>query len=150
MYLYNVKIVALQSQSYLSLCHPMNCSTPAFSVLCYLLEFAHFMSVESGMLSAHLTPCHPLLLFLQSWPALLFSVAKLCLTLCDPMDSNPPGFSTHGILQERKWKWVAIPFSKGSAQPRDQTWVSCITGSFFIIWVTREAHNVKICNCKVW
>ena len=24
-----------------------------------------------------------------------------CLTLCDPMDCNPPGFSVHGILQAR-------------------------------------------------
>ena len=28
-------------------------------------------------------------------------VAKLCLTLCDPMDSRPPGSSVHGISQVR-------------------------------------------------
>ena len=28
------------------------------------------------------------------------SVTKSCLTLCDPMDCNPPGFSVHGILQQ--------------------------------------------------
>ena len=27
-------------------------------------------------------------------------VAKLCLTLCDPMDCSPPGPSVHGISQE--------------------------------------------------
>ena len=26
---------------------------------------------------------------------------QLCLTLCDPMDRGPPGFSVHGILQAR-------------------------------------------------
>ena len=26
---------------------------------------------------------------------------QLCLTLCDPMDCSPPGFSVHGILQAR-------------------------------------------------
>ena len=48
-------------------------------------------------------------------------VAKLCLTLCDPMDCSPPGFSVHGILQERLLEWVTMPSSKGSSQPRDQT-----------------------------
>ena len=46
-------------------------------------------------------------------------VTQLCLTLCDPMD-----FSVHGILLARILEWVAIPFSMGSSQPRDQTWVS--------------------------
>ena len=27
--------------------------------------------------------------------------------------------------------WVAVPFSRGSSQPRDRTQVSCITGRFF-------------------
>ena len=46
-------------------------------------------------------------------------VAQLCLTLCDPMDYNLPGFSVYGILQARTLEWVAIPFSRGSSQPRD-------------------------------
>ena len=36
-------------------------------------------------------------------------VAQLCLTLCDPMDCNPPGSSVHGIPQARILEWVAIP-----------------------------------------
>ena len=28
-------------------------------------------------------------------------VIQSCLTLCDPMDCSPPGFSVHGILQVR-------------------------------------------------
>ena len=28
-------------------------------------------------------------------------VAQSCLTLCDPMDCSPSGFSVHGILQAR-------------------------------------------------
>ena len=43
-------------------------------------------------------------------------------TLWDPMDCNPPGSSVHGILQARILEWVAFPFSRGSSQPRDQTW----------------------------
>ena len=30
---------------------------------------------------------------------------------------TPPGSSVHGILQERKLEWVAIPFSRGSSDP---------------------------------
>ena len=54
-------------------------------------------------------------------------VPQLCMTLCDPMDCSPPGFSVHGILQARILEWVAIPFSRASSQPRDRTWVSCIS-----------------------
>ena len=45
------------------------------------------------------------------------SVAQLCLTLSNPMDSSPPGSSVHGILQARILEWVARPSSRGSTQP---------------------------------
>ena len=60
-------------------------------------------------------------------------------TLCDPMDYGPSGSSVHGILQARILEWVAIPFSRGSSQPRDWTQVSCIASRFFTLWATREA-----------
>ena len=47
-------------------------------------------------------------------------------SLCDPKDCNSPGSSVHGILQARILKWVAIPFSRASSRPRDQTWVSAL------------------------
>ena len=34
-----------------------------------------------------------------------------CPTLCDPIDSSPPGPAVPGILQARTLKWVAISFS---------------------------------------
>ena len=34
-----------------------------------------------------------------------------CPTLCDPIDSSPPGSSVPGILQARTLEWVAISFS---------------------------------------
>ena len=36
---------------------------------------------------------------------------QLCLTLCDPIDSSPPGSPVPGILQARTLEWVAISFS---------------------------------------
>ena len=49
-------------------------------------------------------------------------VTQSCLTLYNPMDCGPPGFSVHGI-QARILEWIAIPFSGGSSQPKDQTLV---------------------------
>ena len=34
-----------------------------------------------------------------------------CPTLCNPIDSSPPGSSVPGILQARTLEWVAISFS---------------------------------------
>ena len=42
------------------------------------------------------------------------AAAKLlqsCPTLCDPIDSSPPGSPIPGILQARTLGWVAISFS---------------------------------------
>ena len=49
------------------------------------------------------------------------------------MDYSPPGSSVHGILQARILEWVAIPFSRGSSQPKDGSWVFRIAGRFFTI-----------------
>ena len=61
-------------------------------------------------------------------------VTHFCPTLCKPMDCSPPG-SVHGIFQARILEWVAICFSRGSAQPRD--WI----GKWILyFWATREAQ----------
>ena len=44
-------------------------------------------------------------------------VAKLCLTLCNPVDCRSPGPSAHGISQTRILEWVAISFSRGLPAP---------------------------------
>ena len=75
------------------------------------------------------------------------SVAKSFLTLCDLMDCSTPGYpvlhyllefaqidsSVHGILQAKILEWVAIPFSRGSSWPRNQTQVSYIAGRFLTV-----------------
>ena len=45
------------------------------------------------------------------------SVAKLCPTLCDPMDCSLPGSSVHGILQARILEWAVISFSRDLSDP---------------------------------
>ena len=61
-------------------------------------------------------------------------VAQLCPTLCDSMGCSLPGSSLHGILQAIILEWVAMPFSRGSSQPRNWTQVSCLAGRFFTVW----------------
>ena len=85
----------------------------------------------------------------QLGPSLQASVkvAQLCLTLCDPMDYGRPGSSVHGILQARILEWVAIPFSRASSPPRDQTRVSCsscITQGFFTAELLVSTHACKL------
>ena len=60
-----------------------------------------------------------------------WSENQLCPTLCNPMDCSPmdcslPGSSVYGILWARILERVAIPISRGSSQPRDQTQVSTL------------------------
>ena len=45
----------------------------------------------------------------------------------DPIDWSPPGSPAHGIFQARILERVAIFFSKGFSQPRDQTHISCLS-----------------------
>ena len=81
-------------------------------------------------------------LMVLRWPWSEVKVAQLCPTLCDPMD-----YTVHGILQARILEWVAVPFFRGSSQPRNRTQVSCTAGRFFTDWAMREAlffFNVSI------
>ena len=50
-------------------------------------------------------------------------------TLCEPMGCSPPGSCIHRILQARILEWVAMPSSRGSSWPKDQTHIACISGT---------------------
>ena len=78
--------------------------------------------------------------------------AQLCPTLCDPMDCSLPWSSVHEILQVRILEWAAMPSSRGSSWPRDQTnisYVFCIAGGFFTTESTWQAPSVIVydINC---
>ena len=51
----------------------------------------------------------------------------------DPRGCSLPGSSVHGVFQASVLEWVAIPFSRGSSQPRDRTRVCCIVGRRFTV-----------------
>ena len=76
--------------------------------------------------------------FLPKRSMVYLTVTQLCPTLYDPMNST-----VRWILQARILEQVAIPFSRGSSQPRDRTQVSHTAGRFFAIWATREAQKAK-------
>ena len=67
-------------------------------------------------------------------------VTQSCLTFCDPMDCSSPGSCVHGISQARILEWVAISFSRGSSQPRDQTCVFYTGRQILYCWAPREDY----------
>ena len=59
------------------------------------------------------------------------SVTKSCLTLCDPMDCNPPGFSVHRILQQEYWSVLPFPSPGDLPNPGIKPASPAFTGEFF-------------------
>ena len=68
------------------------------------------------------------------------SRVQLFATPCDPL----PGSSVHGIFQARILEWIAISFSRGFSQLRDQTQVSHTASRLLTICATREAHKLTL------
>ena len=58
------------AQSCLTLCNPMDCSTPGFPVHLQFLSFLKLMSMESVMPSNHLILCRLLILLFSSFPSI--------------------------------------------------------------------------------
>ena len=72
--------------------------------------------------------------------------AQSCPTLWDPTDCSPLGSSVCGVLQARILEWVAMPSSRGSSLPRNQTyifWVSCIGRWVIYHHITWEARGLE-------
>ena len=53
---------------------------------------------------------HHLILFII-FVAAAAKLLQSCLTLCNPIDSSPPGSAIPGILQATTLEWVAVSFS---------------------------------------
>ena len=73
---------------------------------------------------------------------------------CNPKDCSLLGSFVRGISQSRILMSVVFFFPRGSSQPRDRTWVSCIGSQILYHWVTREALlmfitcSLNICYTK--
>ena len=77
-------------------------------------------------------------------------VTQLCPALCNPMDCNLPGSSVHGILQARILEWVAMPSSRGSSWPRNQTRSPTLQADSLLFAHKRSKNKVKQTNLTVW
>ena len=77
-------------------------------------------------------------------------VTQLCLTLCDPTDCSLPGSSVHGIFHAIVLEWIAIAFSRGSSQPRDQTQVYLIVDRHFTVWATLKEYLNQNTECYLY
>ena len=108
-----------------------------FSKVCLLKKRA----VALELTHIHLVPtlCRALCKVLLGAVSSVVLVAQLCLIFCNFTDCSSPGSFVHGIFQARTLEWIAIPFSRGSSQPRDWTRVSCIAGGLFTNWATGES-----------
>ena len=112
----------------------------------------YYVSTSGGVLAKYLIMgynaiymegyyCHTL----GKWKSLshVWLFAMLWTVAHNPMDYSLPGSSVHEILQTRILEWVAIPFSRGSSQPRDWTQVSHIPGGFFTVWAHGSPRTLK-------
>ena len=63
-------------------------------------------------------------MWLKVWAGLKAKVlvTQSCPTLCNPMDSSPPGSSVHGILQARILEWVPRPSPGDLPNPGIKPW----------------------------
>ena len=117
----------------------------------------------SGMFSPciHTTPWNlPAKVYiLSTFPKDAFSVTWSYLTLCDPLDCNPPDSSVHESFQARVMKCIAISCSRGSSQhwegsalPKDNKQFECGTHIFVHHCVSSARHNAwHICwNMNEW
>ena len=120
-----VRVLPAQSQPFLWIPSPP--PLPLHLGTCYLLF--------SCFLIYFYFSCYWFLPFI-----LLCMHAKLlqsCPAPCDTTDHGPPGSSVHRILQARILEWVAMPFSRGSSQPRDQIRISVSCINHICWWFTR-------------
>ena len=99
-----------------TLCNPMDCSLPGSSVRGILqARILEWIAMPSSRDLPDLG-IQPTSLMSLALAGMFFTTAatkslQSCPTLCDPIDSSPPGSSVPGILQARILGWVAISFS---------------------------------------
>ena len=114
-------------------------------LISFRMDWVDLLVVQGNLKS--LLQCHSsfptLAKYLSGW--LLDYMVRVCFVLY--MSSlrphelcSPPDSSVHGIFQARILEWVAISSSRGSSQPRDWIWVSCIGRLILYHPATWEAH----------
>ena len=83
-----------------------------------------------------------------------------CPTLCDPIDSSPPGSPIPGILQARTLEWVAISFSiawKWKVKVKSLSRVRLLATQWTAAYQGSSIHGIFLgkstgvaCHCLLW
>ena len=110
--------------------HP---SAPALNILCHALNL-DWRFISHMML--YMFQCHsPKSSHACPLPAATAAKSlQSCPTLCNPIDSSPPGSPVPGILQAKTLEWVAISFSNAPTESKRLFYtsvsllLSCIQG----------------------
>ena len=74
-----------------------------------------------------------------------YSIAKLCLTLCNPLDYSPPGFSV-GFPRQEYWSQLPFPSSGDLPDPRIEPSSPALASGFFTSWAKRKPLDASINN----
>ena len=123
------------AQLCLTLCDPMDCSTPGLPIHPQLLELIKLMSTESVMSSNHLILCHPLLFLLSTFPSIrVFSKVSL-LHIRWPKYwsfsfSISPSNEYSGLISFRM-DWLDLLAAQGTLKSLLQQVLQC--SAFFIV-----------------
>ena len=110
--------------------------TLCWAVNKYSLSFKHMLKYYSKLAIMHLEKKKGV-----SYPGVYYSLRTT--------DCRPPGSSVHGIFQARIPEWVAIPFSRGSSWPKDQTQGSHIMDRFLTVWATNHVFRFSEFNISL-
>ena len=96
--------INLESKLNPNTCYLSNCGEAP--TLCRS-QFSHLRSNNNFLIIIYVT-CLALKYSKTSFSCVCLPT-QLCLTLCDPIDCNPPGPSVHGMLQARYWSGLPFP-----------------------------------------
>ena len=101
------------------------------------IQYQEGGAIQAAFVSAARSSLMVVWLLVKVWKSVVF-------------ESLWPHGLVHGILQARILEWVAVPFCRGSSQPRNWTQISRIAGGFFTSWATREALNCWYASDISW
>ena len=81
----------------------------------FIVQLSHLYTTTQKIMALHM-----------DYICVRAKLLQLCPALCGPMHCSPPGSSVLGILQERVLEWAAVPSSRGSSKPWDETLISLL------------------------
>ena len=117
-------------------CHCSRCcGYRSWQSSCPLLEFIPIEGEGRKQTDKYIIQCRGVIV------AAVIQLLSCVRLFCDPTDYSPQSSFVHGVFQARILEWIAISFSRGSSQTRDQTCISCIGRWILYHWATREAHQ---------